>query len=54
MQTDGRLQQIVCLHCRLIYEDGSIKFTNMNFTKGPAMRSSRDRTNAKAPTGMRR
>ena len=54
MQADGRLQQAVCLHCRLIYEDGSIKSTNVDFTKGPAMRSSRDRTNAKAPTWAQR
>jgi dienelactone hydrolase len=34
MQADGRLQQAVCLHYRLIYEDGSIKSTNMNFYEG--------------------
>ncbi len=51
MQADGRLQQAVCLHCRLIYEGGSIKSTNVDFTKGPS-RSSRDRTNA--PTWAQR
>ena len=53
MQADGRLQQAVCLHCRLIYEDGSIKSTNVDFKKGPS-RSSRGRTNAKAPTWAQR